>query len=329
MRVLLAVPSSRARLYGMVPLGWALRTAGHEVQIAGRSSFTGTITATGFVAVSVNEAIRDDPRELGGVLDYAARWRPDLVIWDAAAWGVAAVARKGGAAGVCLVGPHDHDTVPQDPGAVTLTTLPRSLRPAAHADHRPVRFVPYSGPAELPAWLGRKSRRPRVYVSRLDSAVVLGGLFEAAGGRRVEIVCAARRLPEGLRLPANVRLVDGVPEVAVLTSCAAVVHDGDPVATVTALACGLPQLALVPPRGGPVGRGLSGEGGLPGEVARLGAGLLADPARAGAEALAGHLDRLLGDPALRERAELARREIAELPSPRDVVPVLAELAADR
>ncbi|MFG1944146.1 nucleotide disphospho-sugar-binding domain-containing protein [Nonomuraea sp. NPDC048826] len=317
MRVLLAVPSSRARLYGMVPLGWALRTAGHAVQIAGRAPFTREITATGFVAVSVEEPAGDDPYELGGVLDYAARWRPDLVVWDAAARGVAEAARQVGAAGACLMGPLDHGTVPQDPGAVTLTTLPEALRPAAHAGHHPVRFVPYTGPAELPSWLGRKPRRPRVYVSRVDAAP-LGGLLDAAGARHVEIVCAAAQVPEGLRLPPNVRLVDGVPEVAVLLSCAAVVHDGDPVAAVTALACGLPQLALVS-RDGPARKD-----GLPAEVARLGAGLVADPADAGTPAA--HLDRLLGDATLREGAERARQRIAESPSPRDVVPTLAGLA---
>jgi glycosyltransferase DesVII len=319
MRVLLAVPSSPARLHGLVPLGWALRTAGHEVQIAGQASFTGTITATGFVAVSAGDpAAPGDPLDVEGVLDYAALWRPDLVIWDAAASAVADVARKVGATGVRVLGPLDHHAGAGDAGAATLNTLPPSLRPAAHAGHRPVRFVSYTGPWEIPAWMARKSRRPRVYVSLADSEAMPARLFHAAGGRHVEIVCAAGRLPDGLRLPANVRLMDGVPQATVLASCAAVVHDGAPMPVMTALARGLPQLALVPDAEG-----------LPGEIARLGAGMVEDPARADSAALAVHLDRLLGDAALRERAERLRQEIAAMPAPREVVPELVALAANR
>ncbi|MEV8409225.1 hypothetical protein AB0R12_26575, partial [Streptomyces niveus] len=53
MRVLLVAPSSHTRLHHLVPLGWALRTAGHAVLIAARPAFTEAVTATGFVAVAV------------------------------------------------------------------------------------------------------------------------------------------------------------------------------------------------------------------------------------------------------------------------------------
>lgn len=53
MRVLLVTPSAPDRLHALMPLAWALRTAGHETQIAGRPGFMETVTMTGFVAVPV------------------------------------------------------------------------------------------------------------------------------------------------------------------------------------------------------------------------------------------------------------------------------------
>ena len=56
-RVMMTVPSAEARLHHLVPLGWALRTAGHEVLVAGRPTVTETITWTGLAAVAVGAAL--------------------------------------------------------------------------------------------------------------------------------------------------------------------------------------------------------------------------------------------------------------------------------
>ncbi|MGA5699011.1 activator-dependent family glycosyltransferase [Peterkaempfera bronchialis] len=53
MRVLFAGLSEKSHLYGMVPLAWALTSAGHEVLMANAPSLTDTITRAGLVAAPV------------------------------------------------------------------------------------------------------------------------------------------------------------------------------------------------------------------------------------------------------------------------------------
>ncbi|MBB5958534.1 glycosyltransferase (activator-dependent family) [Saccharothrix tamanrassetensis] len=53
MRVLFTASPEKTIFLAMVPLAWALRTAGHEVRFAGSPSFTGTITQAGLTAVPV------------------------------------------------------------------------------------------------------------------------------------------------------------------------------------------------------------------------------------------------------------------------------------
>jgi glycosyltransferase (activator-dependent family) len=57
MRVLFATAPFRSHLYVEVPLAWALRTAGHEVCIAGAPDLADDIAATGITAISVGEAV--------------------------------------------------------------------------------------------------------------------------------------------------------------------------------------------------------------------------------------------------------------------------------
>lgn len=58
MRVLLTSFAMDAHFNGLVPLAWALRSAGHEVRVAGQPALTGSITAAGLTAVPVGT----DPR---------------------------------------------------------------------------------------------------------------------------------------------------------------------------------------------------------------------------------------------------------------------------
>ncbi len=53
MRVLFAVNPEKTIFYTMVPLAWALRTAGHDVRIASQPRFATTITQAGLTAVPV------------------------------------------------------------------------------------------------------------------------------------------------------------------------------------------------------------------------------------------------------------------------------------
>ena len=53
MRVLFVANPEKAHLLAMVPLAWALRTAGHEVRVAGQPAFADLITQAGLTAVPV------------------------------------------------------------------------------------------------------------------------------------------------------------------------------------------------------------------------------------------------------------------------------------
>ena len=53
MRVLFTVNPEKAHYFAMVPLAWALRTAGHEVRVASQPRFADEITQSGLTAVPV------------------------------------------------------------------------------------------------------------------------------------------------------------------------------------------------------------------------------------------------------------------------------------
>ncbi|WP_405106659.1 DUF1205 domain-containing protein [Micromonospora sp. NBC_01405] len=122
MRFLLTTFAWPSHYYPMVPLGWALRAAGHEVRVASTPSLVDTIIATGLPAVAVGKDIdiagraRDgklhdherrptDPDRLSGaqqnlvnqmghtmvevadamtddLVKFAQSWQPDLIVHE-------------------------------------------------------------------------------------------------------------------------------------------------------------------------------------------------------------------------------------------------------
>lgn len=68
MRVLMTSFAQEAHFNGMVPLAWALRTAGHEVRVAGHPALTDSITKSGLTAVPVgpNHMMDEVMRSMGG-----------------------------------------------------------------------------------------------------------------------------------------------------------------------------------------------------------------------------------------------------------------------
>ncbi|MEV6645999.1 nucleotide disphospho-sugar-binding domain-containing protein [Amycolatopsis sp. NPDC051371] len=287
MRVLLAAPSSPARLHNLVPLAWALRTAGHDVKIAGRTSFVDEILSTGCVAVDLEDGDGTDLAESAALVEFAELWRPGVVVSDAAAPAGTAAAEAVEAVAVRLLGPLD------EPGA-GFDTVPPSLRDGA-AGARPVRHVPYFGPVVVPGWLRRKARRNRVLLSLTD-ATPAGPVFDAVASLDAEVLWATdpARIPAGVTMPPNVRLVDAAPPAAVLPTCTAVIHDGDANLALAAVTHGLPQLSLT-------------ETAIGARIAAAGAGEVGPAERAGELA------------SWRGGAEAVRDEIAALPAPRAVV----------
>ncbi|MFC3994765.1 activator-dependent family glycosyltransferase [Nocardiopsis sediminis] len=60
MRILFATISVKSHFYGMVPLAWAFRAAGHEVRVASQPELAETIAHTGLPAVAVGGDIEVD-----------------------------------------------------------------------------------------------------------------------------------------------------------------------------------------------------------------------------------------------------------------------------
>ncbi|VVJ19520.1 Uncharacterised protein [Amycolatopsis camponoti] len=257
MRVLLAAPPSPARLHNLVPLAWALRTAGHDVKIAGRTSFVDEILRTGCVAVDLGTS------ESAALTGFAELWGPDVVVSSPGAPAY-------GGDTVRVLGPLD------EPGSsdadTTFDTVPPSLRDSSNV--RPVRHVPYSGPVVVPEWLRRKARRSRVLLSLTDPTLA-GPVFDAVGGLEAEVVWATDSSPAGVSMPPNVRLVDTAPPAALLPTCSAVIHDGDASLALAAATHGVPQLSLtetaIGARIAAVGAGLVGSAGGVAELAALSA----------------------------------------------------------
>ncbi|SEF36332.1 Protein of unknown function [Amycolatopsis pretoriensis] len=293
MRVLMAAPSSPARLHNLAPFAWALRTAGHDVKIAGRPSFVEEILRTSSVAIELESGDEGALAESAALTGFAELWRPQVVVSDALAPAGTAAARAVGAVAVRVLGALDEPAT-DDTADVTLDTVPPSLR-AGSGEVRAMRHVPYFGPVVVPNWLRRKARRSRVLLSLTDETL-FGPLFDVVAGADFELVCAAR-IPAGVTMPANVRLVDSAPPAALLPTCAAVIHDGDAALALAAAAHGLPQLSLA-------------ESAIASRITAAGAGKTGS----GEEART-----LTTDEDLSRAATALREEIAALPAPRTVM----------
>lgn len=72
MRVLIATWAEKTHFIGMAPLGWALRTAGHEVRVASQPELADVIADTGLTAVPVGS-----DHLLSHVLAWTRRIGPD------------------------------------------------------------------------------------------------------------------------------------------------------------------------------------------------------------------------------------------------------------
>jgi glycosyltransferase (activator-dependent family) len=94
LRVLFTTYAERTHLLMMVPLAWALRTAGHEVRVAVQPKLADTVTQAGLTAVPVGDdrdlwdiVLRTGPvdffgKETGWPAPYdSAEWRREDVTW--------------------------------------------------------------------------------------------------------------------------------------------------------------------------------------------------------------------------------------------------------
>ncbi len=115
MRVLFVANPEKAHLLAMVPLAWALRTAGHEVRVAGQPAFADLVTQAGLTAVPVG---RD--ADLWNLLPRDPRYPPWH--WEPE-YGLPA--------------PYD---VAADPAKATLEHLTAGYTEVLHTWHKPACF---------------------------------------------------------------------------------------------------------------------------------------------------------------------------------------------
>jgi len=185
-----------------------------------------------------------------------------------------------------------------------------------------MRYVPYNGGAVLPDWLLEPPQRPRVAVSfgSLEAAHGSGGLARlaaAAAGVDAEFVIATGdpdRVPAS-ELPPNVRILGWMPLNALLQTCTAAVHHGGSGSALTCCALGIPQLALP--------EGLTDAAAEAELLRRRGAALVLEIDELDSAAL----HELLDDARLRRVAAELKAEIAALPSPAEIVPMLEGIAS--
>jgi UDP:flavonoid glycosyltransferase YjiC (YdhE family) len=388
MRILMSTWGWRSHFYCLVPLGWALQAAGHEVRVASHPSMIEPITAAGLAAVPLGSDVRfaevfadriDKVGRLdasgsggadglvpaitadGGVVrfadalldslvDYGRAWRPDLMLWEPFNLAAPIAAAVLGVPGVQqLWGPDSSVTLRLDPeavigplagrhglaadqvsltGARTLDPVPEPMQVLLTQPSWPMRYVPYNGPAVLPAWLHRTPDRPRVCVTAgtmmagagLIDRLDLTGVIRAVAELDVEVVAVLEPVQQQRLgpLPDNVRVAD-VPLALrlLLPSCAALVQQGGAGTTMTALACGVPQLILPQVSD----QHFNGE-----RLAVTGAGTaLTEPDPVAVRKLVGEL---VGDGSWRDAAAFMRERVRQMPPPAALVPELCALALD-
>ncbi|RFU38560.1 DUF1205 domain-containing protein [Actinomadura logoneensis] len=299
------------------------------------------------------EPLGDDPAKLApGVaalnrpflataVALADTWRPDLVVFEQSApYGLVAAARAGVPAvqrnlgTIRTGGVHDEvlrlladdlhrlgvPDVPSRP-ALTLEFVPPSMLPFPAPEGEFMRYVPYTGGAEMER-LPAPGDRPRVVVTLGSIRPGMHGLgpLEATVAAAAELdaeflLALGDAAPEPLGvLPPNVRPIGWTPMDLLLPTCAGVVHHGGGGTALAAIWAGVPQLVALDPR-------YLGHKTLAPAVEKGGVGLvtLQD------DVTPATLEALLADEAIRKATDQVRAEMETLPAPADLVPTLAAL----
>ena len=289
----------------------------------------GGTEAVGLLFGSVGERMAD------GVVALADRVRPDLVVHEplavagaeaAARRGVPAVLVEGNlfdarellAAAGATYGPARGLTDLPAPAEVLSTAPPSLVGPRSG---RPMRFLPEAPDRPFDAAYAEPGDRPRLLVSRSTVADprrdrLMTTVVAAAAGSDLDVVLVRPdRWVTRRPLPPNVRTTDWLPFPEVFPAAAGVVHHGGAGTLLTALAAGVPQLVV---------RGAGDRRVNADLVAARGAGLAADLR----DLTGAALHRLVGDPSLAAAAREVAAEMAAMPHPAELVPLLTTLAGE-
>lgn len=291
---------------------------------------------------------------VGDVVAFAQWWRPDLVVYEAVSYagpvtaavlGIPGVRHLFGSASLPRLELRDGQPTPSyvrmfrchgvdvtTTAALTVDPTPPTMRLAdADTPWQGMRYVPYNGAGDVPRWLDRPRRRPRICVTWGHTMVrALGGAAAGPYRRAIDsiarldvdivVLASGEQLTQLGELPKGVRASESTPLHLVLPYCDLVVHQGGDGTTLTTAAYGVPQLAITrkPDAEVPAGR-----------LAASGAGihLRYQELRHNHWALVRTaVEKLLADQAYRDAAARLRTEIEAQPTPAEVVPTLEDLA---
>lgn len=319
--------------------------AGNQANGLGERELMGLINEAELnVFVAIAEAMAQD------TVRYAQRWRPDLIVHDAATLaGPIAAAAAGVPAVRHLWGPdymyHRFHAVKSarlgalaarfdsgDSGGygLTIDPCPDALQVPLPFARQPMRYVPYNGIGACPDWLLAPKNRPRVAVTWGTSTDKLGGgsalpqVVQALGGAQVEVVLAiGEDQREALGpLPDSVRVAPRLPLALLLPTCDAVVHQGGGGTTLTAVVSGTPQVAITQWK-------MADQAFNAGQIQATGAGTRLPFDEATPAAVAELVARMLEEPRWREAAGELRDAALAQPSPAAVVATLEQVAGAR
>jgi UDP:flavonoid glycosyltransferase YjiC (YdhE family) len=361
MRFLFAFAGGGGHLQPLLPLARAAAGRGHDIAVTGRpgvlpKDFEGFPAGADEPQGERRPLARlDRDREerefrdgFGGWIareraattkEVARRWRPDVIVCDEADFGSMIAAeslgiphasvvvlaagtfgRPDGLAGVLDETRAAHG-LPADPSLAMLerhlviSPVPPSFR--VRPGGAPMRPMPLVPPAP--------STPPVVYFT-------LGTIFNTESGDLfARVLAGLRDLPVELVVtvgngidpdelgeqPPNVRVERYIPQAALLPRCSAVVSHAGSGTVLGALAHGLPMVLV------PMGADQPANAD---RCAALGAGIVLDASDGTPADAAAALRAVLAEPSYRAAAGRLRAEIAAMPEPAEVVPLLEGLA---
>jgi UDP:flavonoid glycosyltransferase YjiC (YdhE family) len=205
---------------------------------------------------------------------------------------------------------------------------PVSMQPPVHATRLPMRYVPYNGPGEAPQWVHDQPLRKRILVvwghtlSRFgNDSFLVPEILKALSDVDADVKLAInpKEVPLLGEIPANVEVHEQFPIHLLLPHCDAVVHHGGAGTVMSSVVAGVPQLAL------PFETEQHANGV---RVAAAGAGLQMLGKDADVTSIRASVQALLDDPSFKAAALKLQAELADRPSPAELVPELERLARE-
>lgn len=384
MRILVTSSPPIGHVHPLVPLATALQRAGHDLRWASGPDTSAIVAEAGIEPVVAGltaterreeyfrrypEARELSPEALPGhmfprlfgtmsappmlddLLALVARWRPDMVVHEAAELAAPIVAAVLGVPTVnqgfgALVHP-DRMSAASDAVAplwekvglsprpwagsydhLYLDIYPPSLRPP-YGDYvtrrQSMRPIPYSaGLGDRAAeWSGDDDGQPLIYLTFGTVFNAPEGPFRraleglATLGAKVLVTVGTSGDPDAFgSQPDHVIVTRYVPQTQLLPRCTLVVSHAGSGTFLAALDHGLPQLCL--PQA-------ADQFGNARQCAAAGAGLCLLPAAVTVDAVRDAASRLLTDKAFSTRAGELRDELRAMPHPDDLVPVIEQL----